>query len=165
MLVGEMCHFIDLMQFIAEERPVSVYARSLSLKRDDLADSDNVSIVIAFDGGSVGTLCYSTVGDKAAPKERLEVYGGGAVAVLDDFRSLEIVQGGRRTRTKAANQDKGQVRQLAETVAAFRERGQAPIRFEELVAGMQAVFAARRSLASGEAVTVGRPAEAPVAQV
>ncbi len=164
MLVGEMCHFIDLMQFVAGERPVSVFARALSLGRDDLADSDNLTVVIAFDGGSVGTLCYSTVGDKAAPKERLEVYGGGAVAVLDDFRVLEVVQGGRRSRTKAANQDKGQRRQLTETVAGFRERGQAPIPFDELVAGMQAVFAARRSLASGEAVAVNRLEETPLPQ-
>ncbi|MDX1547199.1 MAG: bi-domain-containing oxidoreductase [Rhodothermales bacterium] len=154
MLVGEMCHFIDLMQYVAGERPVRVYAQAMSLGRADLADHDNVSITVTFDGGSVGTLCYSTVGDKAAPKERLEVYGGGTVAVLDDFRRLEIVTDGRRTRKKAMNQDKGQARQLAATVEGFRARGQAPIPFEELVAGMQVVFAARRSLASGEAAVL-----------
>ncbi len=154
MLVGEMCHFIDLMQYVAGERPVRVYAQALTLNRDDLADHDNVVITVTFDGGSVGTLAYSTVGDKAAPKERLEVYGGGAVAALDDFRRLEITRGGKQTRKKAMNQDKGQARQLAETVNAFRTRGAAPIPFDELVNGMQAVFAARQSLASGAPVDV-----------
>lgn len=149
MLVGEMCHFIDLMQYVAGERPARVYAQALSVGRDDLSDHDNVSIVITFDGGSVGTLCYSTVGDKAAPKERLEVYCGGAVAVLDDFRVLEITSGGKRRKHKSMNQDKGQARQVAEMVAGFRQTGTAPIPFEELVAGMRAVFAARTSLSTG----------------
>ncbi|GIV57689.1 MAG: oxidoreductase [Rhodothermaceae bacterium] len=152
MLVGEMCHFIDLMQYLAGERPVRVYAQALALHRADLADHDNVVITLTFDGGSVGTLAYSTVGDKAAPKERLEVYGGGTVAVLDDFRRLEITRGGATKREKAMNQDKGQARQLAETVAAFRTQGLAPIPFDDLVNGMQAVFAARQSLASGQPV-------------
>ncbi|RME28412.1 MAG: hypothetical protein D6806_02920, partial [Deltaproteobacteria bacterium] len=55
-------------------------------------------------------------------------------------------------RDKAMNQDKGQARQLAETVAAFRTQGLAPIPFDDLVNGMQAVFAARQSLASGQPV-------------
>ncbi|RMH68454.1 MAG: oxidoreductase [Bacteroidetes bacterium] len=154
MLVGEMCHFLDLMQYISGERPVRVYAQSLALGRDDLADHDNVTITVTFDGGSTGTLAYSTVGDKAAPKERLEVFGGGTVAMLDDFRTLEIVRNGTRSRTRSANQDKGQAAQLAATVTAFRTTGQAPIPFDELVAGMQMVFAARRSLQTGEVVAV-----------
>ena len=152
MLVGEMCHFIDLMQFICEERPVSVYATSMAVDNQTVADRDNVVIVIAFDKGSVGTLCYNTVGNKAAPKERLEVYGGGVAAFLDDFRSLEIAQGQKSSRSKA-NQDKGQAREVAESIAAFR-MGTSPIPFEELVTGMRVVFAARQSLVSGEPVKV-----------
>ena len=107
MLVGEMCHFIDLMQHISGETPVQVQAHALALNRSDLADHDNVTIVVRFDGGSVGTLCYSTVGDKAASKERLEVYSGGCVAVMDDFRSLEIWKNGKKSKTKSLNQNKG----------------------------------------------------------
>jgi len=122
--------------------------------RNDLADHDNVTIVITFDGGSVGTLCYSTVGDKGASKERLEVYGGGLVAVLDDFRVLEITRNGKRSRKKALNQDKGQAHQVTETVKAIRKSGNAPIPFEELVQGMQVVFAARESLRSSMPVDI-----------
>ena len=157
MLVGEMCHFIDLMQFICGERPVRVYAQALEVGNELVADHDNVALTITFSDGSVGMLGYSTVGDKAAAKERLEVYGGGTVAVLDDFRRVEITRNGKRRRSKASNQDKGQARQVAETVEDFRTRGLSPIPFDELVVGMEVVFAARRSLVSGEAEAVGAP--------
>ena len=165
MLVGEMCHFIDLMQFLCGERPVNVYARSMVVGRADLADADNLSVVIAFDGGSVGTLCYSTVGSKAASKERLEIYGGGDAAILDDFRTLELVRQGRRTRSKAMNQDKGQARQIAETIQAFRARGEGAIPFGQLMDAMRVVFAAQASLASGNAIALESRAVAAEVQV
>jgi len=154
MLVGEMSHFVDLMQFICGERPTRVFASALSLNSQKSADQDNLSIVISFDGGSVGTLCYNTVGNGKVGKERLEVYGGGGVAILDDFRALETVKADKSTRTKSANQDKGQQREVHDTIEAFRSAGAAPIPFAELVATMRVIFAARRSVASGEAVPV-----------
>jgi predicted dehydrogenase/threonine dehydrogenase-like Zn-dependent dehydrogenase len=154
MLVGEMCHFIDLMQFVCGQRPTTVYAQSLRANSQKVSDYDNLSIVISFDGGSVGTLSYNTVGNSGFSKEHLEVFGGGIVAVLDDFRSLEIVKGNKPMRIKAANQDKGQSREIAETVEAFRTKGAAPIPFGELVAAMRVVFGARKSVLSGQPVTL-----------
>jgi predicted dehydrogenase/threonine dehydrogenase-like Zn-dependent dehydrogenase len=154
MLIGEMCHFVDVMQFICGETPVSVYAQSLKANSQKTSDQDNLSLVISFKDGSVGTLCYNTVGNSGFPKERFEVYGGGTVAAIDDFRSLEIVKGGKPTRVKAANQDKGQSREVAETVEAFRTTGQAPIPFAELVAVMRVIFAARKSVLSGQPVAI-----------
>ncbi len=86
MLIGEMCHFIDLMSFIADEIPVSVTAKSLKIKNSLVSDFDNVSILVEFDGGSTGTLLYNTVGNKSFSKERLEVYSSDTVGVIDDFR-------------------------------------------------------------------------------
>jgi predicted dehydrogenase/threonine dehydrogenase-like Zn-dependent dehydrogenase len=154
MLIGEMCHFVDLMQFICGQKPASVYAQSLTLNNQKFSDGDNLTIVVSFDGGSVGTLCYNTVGNNAFPKERVEVYGGGNVGVIDDFRSLEIIKRGKPIRIKAANQDKGQKREVEETIRSFRTTGAAPISFEELVAGMKVIFAARQSTASGQPVTL-----------
>jgi predicted dehydrogenase/threonine dehydrogenase-like Zn-dependent dehydrogenase len=154
MLIGEMCHFIDLMQFVCGQRPATVYAQALRANSQKVSDYDNLSIVIGFDEGSVGTLCYNTVGNSGYGKEYFEVFGGGVVAVLNDFRSLEIIKAGKPTRVKAANQDKGQSREIAETVKAFRSKGAAPIPFSELVAGMRVVFAARRSVLSGQPVAL-----------
>jgi predicted dehydrogenase/threonine dehydrogenase-like Zn-dependent dehydrogenase len=154
MLIGEMCHFIDLMQFICGQRPASVYAQSLALNNQKFSDRDNLTIVVSFDGGSVGTLSYNTVGNSAFPKERLEVYGGGNVGVIDDFRSLEIIKRGKPIRIKAANQDKGQKREVEETIKSFRTFGAAPIPFEGLVAGMKVIFAARQSVTSSQPVAL-----------
>jgi predicted dehydrogenase len=154
MLIGEMVHFIDLMQHVSSEQPTSVFAESVRLSTQNLAESDNVSITVTFDGGSVGTLCYNTVGDDAASKERLEVYGGGAVARLDDFREFETARNGSTSSTSAWNQDKGQAGEMERTVQSFREQSAAPTPFNQLVAGMQAVFAARKSLRDGGPVEV-----------
>ena len=160
MLVGEMCHFIDLMQFISGEQPARVFAQSLTLGRSDIADHDNVSIVITFDKGSTGTLCYSTVGNKIASKERIEVYSGGCAAVLDDFRVLEVVRDGKRSKDKSLNQDKGQVIQLKKTVSSFCANGTSPIPFEQLVAAMTVVFAAKESIVTGSSVELNMRTEA-----
>jgi len=154
MLVGEMVHFVDLMQHLCGERSSQVYAQSLTLGRHDRPDSDNLSVTITFDEGSTGTLCYNTVGDDAASKERLEVYGGGAVTKLNDFRHLEIAQNGSTSTSRAWSQDKGQPKQVDATIKGFRMQGRAPVMFDELVAGMQVIFAARESLRTGAPVNL-----------
>ena len=82
------------------------------------------------------------MGDKAASKERLEVFSGGVVAVLDDFRLLQISSNGNRTKKTAMNQDKGQSRQINETITGFSQKGRAPISFDQLMDTMRVVFAA-----------------------
>lgn len=154
MLIGEMCHFVDVMHYLCGEHPAKVYAQSLKVKSEKVSDHDNLSIVITFDGGSVGTLCYNTVGSSAFPKEHLEVFGGGSVGIIDDFRLLELMKGGKPVRVKSANQDKGQKREVLETVDAFRTKGVAPIPFADLVAGMRVIFAARQSVMLGQPVTL-----------
>ena len=108
MLIGEMCHFVDLMTFICGENPISVSAKSLKLKNSNIADSDNLSMTIEFDGGSVAVLNYNTVGDKSYSKERLEIFSDGKIGVLDDFRNLETVSKGKKIKKKSSNQNKGQ---------------------------------------------------------
>ena len=153
MLVGEMCHFIDMMIYLTGELPINVYAQKMTVHNDTVADGDNISIVISFNKGSLGTLCYNTVGDKSTSKERFEVYGDGRVGVLDDFRLLELHYMGNHTKNKSMNQDKGQATQIEETVRGFRQ-GISPIPFEEIVIGMRVVFAAQTSLQTGNAVSL-----------
>jgi len=148
MLVGEMCHFIDLLMYLCKEKPKKVFASSLRLNNNNFDDADNVTITIEFESGSTGVLCYNTVGDKSASKERLEIYAGGKVIVLDDFRSVEIISNSRRTSKKASNQDKGQKEQIRETVNSFM-KNESPIPFEDLVNVMKTIFAAKKSLSSG----------------
>ncbi len=154
MLIGEMCHFVDLMQYLAGAPPVKVYAQALSLQNQTISDHDNLILTLSFENGSSGTLCYNTIGDKTASKERLEVYSNGTVGILDDFRVLQITQNGKTQRENSANQDKGQQQQMAKTIQAFHETGTAPIPFSELIADMRVIFAVRQSLSLGQAVSL-----------
>lgn len=158
MLIGEMCHFVDLMMHLSGQSPTDVTAQAAQVGREDVSDHDNLCLTARFDGGAVGTLCCNTVGTETAAKERFEVYGGGRVGWLDDFRSLELASGDDTSRTKKWSQDKGRERQIAETVEAFRQEGRAPIPFRELDLGMRAIFAARRSLSTGSAAVLDRRA-------
>jgi predicted dehydrogenase/threonine dehydrogenase-like Zn-dependent dehydrogenase len=145
-IIGEGCHFVDFLAFLAGAAPVSVSARGLP----DLGRyrEDNVTITLTFPDGSLGAIDYLANGDKAFPKERLEVFCGGRVAVLDDFRSLEIVQDGRRRRVRSAlRQDKGHLAEMRALVEAIRT-GRPPIPYDQLIGVTRATFAAVESLRS-----------------
>src|ERR1041384_2414105 len=80
-IVGEVCHFIDLMQFLTSSPPVSVFAEAVSAKSDKTIDADSVFITLRFADGSNGAIAYLSEGDKSLAKERLEIYGGSRTFV------------------------------------------------------------------------------------
>jgi predicted dehydrogenase len=98
-----------------------------------------------FPDGSLGVVDYLANGDKSLPKERVEVFCGGRVATLEDFRALEMVQDGRRKTAKSA-QDKGWKDEWQAFARAIREGGKPPIPYEQLMGVTSATFAALESL-------------------
>jgi predicted dehydrogenase len=144
---------VDFITFLVGQVPLSVSARALP--DHGKYREDNVSMTFTFPDGSVGVVDYLANGDKAFPKERVEVFCGGRVAVLDDFRSLEMVQAGRRKVVKSAlRQDKGHFGEWQAFVKAIREGGQPPIPYEHLIGVTKATFAAVESLRCGGQVGV-----------
>jgi predicted dehydrogenase len=155
-LVGEVCHFIDFMTFLTGSRPVRVYARGLRPGTPDQEDS--LMVTLEFGDGSAGSIAYLANGDRALAKERLEVFGGGSVAVLDDFRRLEIIGGGRRrTWTSWLRQDKGHRGLWQALVDAVKGGGPPPIPYTDIFAVSQAALDASVSLRSGEPTEVVAP--------
>ncbi|MCX6068656.1 MAG: bi-domain-containing oxidoreductase, partial [Chloroflexi bacterium] len=151
-IIGEGCHFVDFLSFLAGSAPVNVCATALP--NGGKYREDNVSMTFTFADGSLGVVDYLASGDKSFPKERVEVFCDGAVAVLDDFRSLETVRNGKRKTVKLAGQDKGHFNEMQVLVSAIRA-GQAPIAPEQLVAVTKATFAAVESLRkNGEKVVI-----------
>jgi predicted dehydrogenase len=152
-IVGEGCHFVDFITFLVGQVPLSVSARALP--DNGKYREDNVSMTFTFPDGSIGVVDYLANGHKAFPKERVEVFCGGRVAVLDDFRSLEMVQDGRRKVVKSAlKQDKGHFGEWRAFVKAIREGGEPPIPYEHLIGVTKATFAAVESLRCGGQVGV-----------
>jgi predicted dehydrogenase/threonine dehydrogenase-like Zn-dependent dehydrogenase len=142
-IVGEGCHFVDFLTFLVGVAPVSVTAHALP--DNGRYREDNVSMTFSFPDGSIGVVDYLANGDKSFPKERLEVFCGGRIAALDDFHRLELVQDGRRTVTKKA-QDKGWYDEWLAFTRAIREGGQPPIPYEQLIGVTKATFAAMESV-------------------
>ena len=120
--------------------------------------NDNVVCSLRFADGSQGTISYLANGDKSYSKERIEVFGGGTVAVLEDFRRLELVQAGKkRVFRSLLRQDKGHHGEWEAFVTAIQTGAESPIPFREVVSTMLA------TLALEESRCLGQPVAAPSA--
>lgn len=150
-IIGETCHFVDFITFLAGKPPVSVTAHALP--DGGKYREDNVSMTFTFPDGSIGVIDYLANGDKSFPKERIEVFCEGSVAVLDDFVSLQTVRDGRKSQAKGA-QDKGHVHEWKAFIKSLREGGAPPIPYDHLFGVTKATFAAVESLRSQSPVLV-----------
>jgi predicted dehydrogenase len=144
-ILGEVCHFVDLLSFVCGGLPVRVQAACAG------GDPDELLATLAFSDGSIGTIAYSAQGDPAYPKERLEVLGGARLAVLDDFRALELAKDGKRRWARSFGQDKGHRAEAEAFVAAAAGGGPPPIPLESLWRTTEATFAIQDALRSGTA--------------
>jgi len=152
-IIGEGCHFIDLLTFLVGEPPCTVSAQGLP--DGGRYHEDVVSMTFTFSDGSLGVVDYLANGDKAFAKERVEVFCAGRVAVLDDYRSLEMVQNGNRKVLKSAlRQDKGHFNEWQAFIAAIRSGGPAPIPYTHLLGVTRASFAAIQSLRDNKKVDI-----------
>jgi len=144
-IIGEGCHFIDFLTFLSGSNPVSV--RSNGLAQGNETREENIVLMIKFANGSVGTVMYTANGDRAFPKERVEVFGGGRVAVLDDFRKLEMFANGKRRLFRSrVRQDKGHQAEWEAFSEALARGGPPPIPYPQLFAVSMTSFAAVESL-------------------
>lgn len=151
-IVGESCHFIDYLLFLTDAMPVRVFASGA--KNTARYRDDNVAITIELSDGSVGMVTYTAAGDRSFSKERIEVFSGGRVGVLDDFRTLELSSGGKRSRSrKLLRQDKGHEASLRCFADVIRAGGE-HVPFQHVVQGTLATFAARDSLHTGDPIDV-----------
>ncbi len=148
-IIGEGCHFVDFLTYLVGAPPVSVVGQAMS--DNGHYQGDNVVLTFTFADGSVGTLTYLANGDKAFPKERVEVFAEGRVAVLDDFRALEMVRDGKRDSYRSRlRQDKGHAGEWQAFIAAISAGGPPPIPYDHIIGVTQATFAAVEALRNNE---------------
>jgi predicted dehydrogenase/threonine dehydrogenase-like Zn-dependent dehydrogenase len=148
-ILGEVCHFVDFLMFVAGSSPVEVQARSLT--NPGQYSDDNVIVSLRFANGSQGTITYVANGDKSFSKERVEVFGGGAVAVLEDFRRLELVRHGRKQVLRSRwQQDKGHRGEWQAFANALQHAKPAPISFDQILAATLATMRIRQSISLGQ---------------
>jgi predicted dehydrogenase/threonine dehydrogenase-like Zn-dependent dehydrogenase len=153
-IVGEVCHFIDLLQFLTGAPPVRVFTEPIAARNQEVVDEDSVLITIGFADGSHGVIAYLAEGDTALAKERVEIFGGGRSFVLEDFRRAYLYRNGREEQTKLRAQDKGQAAEVRALCAMVRDRLPSPFTHAELAATTRATFRIRESLRTGAAMQV-----------
>jgi predicted dehydrogenase/threonine dehydrogenase-like Zn-dependent dehydrogenase len=150
-IVGEVCHFVDLLQFLTDDVPTEVFAYGIGGADGKLHDT--VHATIKFAKGSVGNIGYYATGDSAVAKERIEIFGGGKVVTLDDFRELRIAASGKVTKKKLLSQDKGFDREV-ELLLDMARGNVMPIAFDSLVLTTRTTFAIEESLRTGQPVAI-----------
>jgi predicted dehydrogenase len=149
--IGEVCHFVDTLAFLAGSPVAEVYAAGHGAPGAPLAARDNLAVTLRFGAGDVATILYSAEGASRVGKERLEAFRGDRTAILDDYRSLELVEGRRRRRSGRRSQDKGHAAEIAAFVAACAS-GVPPVPLGEVANVSLAAIAIVESLQRGEPV-------------
>ena len=156
-IIGEVCHFIDMVCFITGALPKRIFAEALPGAGPDTALQDNVSITLRMNNGSVGVIHYLANGDPSVSKEYMEVFGGQRTAILDNYRSLTLHHKNRGKRHRKLNQVKGHREEIAAFVAALTGGTAMPIDFKTLVAVTQSTFLVHQSLERGMPVDFYEP--------
>ena len=152
-IIGEVCHFVEFLRYLVQAPVIEVQAQVLA--NAGKYTNDNVVGSLRFADGSHGTITYMANGDKAYSKERLELFGGGSVAVLEDFRRLELVSGGhKRVFQRRLRQDKGHRGEWEAFVEALCSGEAPPIPFSEIIETMRATFALEESRAIGQSIPI-----------
>ncbi len=131
-IIGEACHFIDLMRFLAGSKIVSVQARRMGETDAVQVLEDKASITLGFEDGSFGTIFYLANGASSFPKERVEVFAAGRVLQLDNFRKLKGFGWAGFNKMNLWRQDKGQDACAAAFVESIRQGKESPISADEI---------------------------------
>jgi predicted dehydrogenase/threonine dehydrogenase-like Zn-dependent dehydrogenase len=132
-IVGEACHFIDLMRFLSGSPITGFQATSMGKTPGVAVSEDKASIMLRFEDGSIGTVHYLANGHKSFPKERLEVFAGGRIIQLDNYRRLTGFGWPGFGKMNLWRQNKGQQACAAAFVQAIEQGRAGPIPFEELM--------------------------------
>lgn len=146
-IIGEICHFVDLCMFIAGS-PI----KTISAKAMDNSENlfDTISINIDFKNGSIATISYFSNGNKSVNKEYLEVFSGGQVVIIDDFREM-IVYSKKKNKIKT-KQNKGYSEEIKQFINSIKEGKPSPISFEELYLTSLATFKIIESINTSQTI-------------
>lgn len=145
-IIGEACHFIDLLTYINGSLPKKISAIALP---DENGLNDTVNINLQFENGSIGTVAYYANGAKSLQKEYLEVFSSGTTAILNDFKSLKVYGKGKPYSKKLINQNKGQKEMVEAYFDELLKNGNSPIPMEEIFSVTNATFQVINSLREG----------------
>jgi predicted dehydrogenase/threonine dehydrogenase-like Zn-dependent dehydrogenase len=162
-VVGEICHFIDTIQFLTGADPVRISADNMFTENEAVVNHDNVNITMRMSDGSLGIITYAANGDTSIPKERIVMSSANASAVMDNFSTLTMARGNKQT-VKKSSGDKGHKAEIQAFMDAIRNKKPFVIPYASLLTTSRATFAVMRSLNLKEPVSMNPEDEAQAAQ-
>jgi predicted dehydrogenase/threonine dehydrogenase-like Zn-dependent dehydrogenase len=145
-IIGEACHFIDLITFFTGSKVVSVCMNAMGINPNE--NTDTATILLKYENGSTGTINYFANGSKEYPKERIEVYSQDRTIVIDNFRATTAF-GFKNFKKLKTSLDKGHKKQFELLINQVKTGGQSLIPINEIINTTQASFAAIDSLKNG----------------
>ncbi len=151
-IIGEVCHFIDTFQYLTEALPVGVFAQTIKTDNHAITQEDNVIITIQFSDGSIGSINYFANGDPQLPKEYIEVFCEGRVAMMNNFSSLTTIINGKKKVKRSILQDKGHKAEMNVFIESIRDQKPVPILFESLYATTLTCFKIHESIETGNVI-------------
>ena len=149
-IIGEVCHFIDLTMFIAESGITSLSAQVMK-KPNNLLDT--LVVNIGFENGSIANISYFSNGNKRVAKEYLEVFSGGQVVIIDDFKKMTICSH-KTSKYRLLKQDKGYSEEVVQFIDAIKEGSPLPIAFEDIYLSTLATFKILESIRNNSTVII-----------
>lgn len=148
-IVGEICHFVDMLQYLTGSSCSQVLAFRVSANNKTVVNSDNLVISLKFKDGSVGSIIYTGSGDKSFSRERIEVFSEGKTAVLEDYRKLILQKNGKVKKIKLGNQDMGYQKELEYLFSAIQGKSPILLKPEEIFLSTETIFKINQSLEKG----------------
>ncbi|HVG18434.1 MAG TPA: bi-domain-containing oxidoreductase [Blastocatellia bacterium] len=153
-VVGEVCHFIDFIQYLTDALPARVCAEAVPQKQCAGLVDDSIAVSMSMTDGSIASIVYTASGDGSVAKEQVEIFCDRSVAGIDDFKAGHFVRGGKRTKLGGGSQDKGHAAEVGAFLEAARGRADAPISLQSLAATSLASFAIIESARGGASVAI-----------
>jgi len=129
-IIGEACHFIDIFDYLIDSEPVSVYAVSSDSNNSKRLE-ENIVVTIGYNNGSVANLLYLSNGSNSLPKEYCEVFSGGLVAVMDDFKRVILYSAGKKKKVKF-NTGKGHKEEVEHFLKVLRGEEKPKLSFDSI---------------------------------
>lgn len=143
-IIGEVCHFVDLMLYLSNSRPKRVCASSIKTASRKWRADDNLAVNLEFENGSLGNIVYTAMGDEAMEKERLEVFAEGNAYLINDFKEALFYKGARVKRVRRPG--KGHRQEIDRFIDAVRNGKESPIDFQSLLYTTLATIKIKESL-------------------
>jgi predicted dehydrogenase len=153
-VIGEVCHFIDFVQFMTDSLPATVSAAKVTQNAAGGFVDDSTAITISMSDGSVASIIYTAGGDSSFAKEHIEIFADRSVGIIEDFKTGYFIKAGKKRRVGGGSQDKGHAAEIESFLNAARGGSHTPLSLESLVATSLACFGAIEAARAGSVIRI-----------